>query len=85
MANVKLYSADWCPFCIRAKKLLESKGIEFEEINVDETPGLREEIVQKTGHKTIPQIFINDEFIGGFTELSALNEKGDLDSLVGQS
>ena len=83
MANVKLYSADWCPFCIRAKKLLESKNIAFEEINVDETPGMREEIVAKTGHKTIPQIFINDEFIGGFTELAALDEKGELDSLAG--
>ena len=83
MANVKLYSADWCPFCIRAKKLLESKNIKFEEFNVDETPGMREEIVAKTGQKTIPQIFINDEFIGGFTELAALDDKGELESLVG--
>lgn len=85
MAAVKVYSADWCPFCIQAKKLLESKNIPFEEFNVDENPGMRDEIVNKTGYKKVPQIFINDEFIGGFTELAALDEKGDLESLVGSS
>lgn len=79
MANVTVYSADWCPYCTRAKKLLQSKNIEFEEINVDEKPGLREEIVQKTGQKTIPQIFIKGEFIGGFTELAQLDDSGELD------
>ena len=79
MADVTLYSADWCPFCNRAKKLLTDRNIDFEEINVDEKPGAREEITKKTGHKTIPQIFIRDEFIGGYTELSALNESGELD------
>ena len=79
MADVTVYSADWCPYCNRAKKLLESKNIEFEEINVDEVPGKREEIMAKTGQKTIPQIFIKGEFIGGFSELSQMNESGDLD------
>ena len=83
MAKVTLYSADWCPFCIRAKKLLEEKKIPFEEINVDQHPGIREKIVKQTGHRTIPQIFINDEFIGGFSELSELNANGELDSLIG--
>ena len=85
MATVKIYSADWCPFCIRAKKLLDEKNIPYEDFNVDETPGMREELVKKTNYKMVPQIFINDEFIGGFDELAALNEKGELDSLIGPS
>lgn len=79
MADVTLYSADWCPFCNRAKRLLESKNIAYEEINVDEKPGAREEITKQTGHKTIPQIFVKGEFIGGFVELSALEQSGELD------
>jgi glutaredoxin 3 len=82
MAKVIVYSADWCPYCTRAKNLLKTKGADFEEINVDLKPGLREELVKKTGQKTIPQIFINDQFIGGFSELSALDTKGDLDQLL---
>jgi glutaredoxin 3 len=83
MSKVILYSADWCPFCVRAKRLLEEKKIDFKEVNVDEHPNLRQEITAKTGHKTIPQIFINDQFIGGFSELSALNERGELDQMLG--
>ena len=79
MAKVVLYSADWCPFCVRAKRLLESKGISFEEINVDQHPGERQRIMEKTGMRTIPQIFINDEFIGGYTELAAIDSSGELD------
>ena len=84
MAKITLYSADWCPFCVRAKRLLEGKGVAFDEVNVDQSPGKREEMVAKTGHKTIPMIFINDKFIGGFSELSALNEKGELDTMIKQ-
>jgi glutaredoxin 3 len=83
MSKVILYSADWCPFCVRAKRLLEEKKIDFKEVNVDEHPNLRQEITAKTGNKTIPQIFINDQFIGGFSELSALNERGELDQMLG--
>lgn len=79
MADVTVYSADWCPFCNRAKRLLDDKKIPYEEVNVDQKPGAREEITKKTGHKTIPQIFVKGEFIGGFSELSALNESGELD------
>jgi glutaredoxin 3 len=82
MSNVIIYSADWCPYCVRAKNLLTEKQIAFKEINVDKEPGLRETMAKKTGHKTIPMIFVKDEFIGGFSELSALNESGKLDSLL---
>lgn len=82
MAKVTLYTADWCPYCVRAKRLLQDKGADFNEVNVDQEPGKREEMVRKTGHKTIPMIFINDKFIGGFSDLSALEEKGELDALL---
>ncbi len=82
MANVTLYSADWCPYCQRAKKLLENKGIDFEEINVDRHPGKREEISAKTGHKTIPMVFVNDKFLGGYSELSTMDQNGELDKLL---
>lgn len=83
MNAVKIYSADWCPFCNRAKRLLDNKGVPYQEINVDQNPGTREEIMQKTGHKTIPQIFIGEEFIGGFSELSSLDSRGELDAKLG--
>lgn len=82
MKPVRVYTADWCPYCNRAKNLLSSKGIPFEEINVDQEPHLRAEISQKTGHKTIPQIFIGDHFVGGFSELSALDNSGELAKLL---
>jgi glutaredoxin 3 len=82
MANVTVYTADWCPYCVRAKRLLSEKGIEFTDVNVDKEPGKREELVRKTGHKTNPMIFINDQFIGGFSELSALDEKGELEQMT---
>lgn len=82
MAKVTIYSADWCPYCVRAKRLLESKGVAFEEINVDREPGKREELARQTGHKTIPMIFIDGKFIGGYSDLSALDEKGELDPLL---
>ncbi|MCB0350300.1 MAG: glutaredoxin 3 [Bdellovibrionales bacterium] len=82
MKEVTLYSADWCPYCNRAKKLLETKGVAYTEINVDQFPGKREEIVNKTGMKTIPQIFIGDHFVGGYSELSAIEASGELDTLL---
>ncbi len=82
MKPVTIYSADWCPYCNRAKSLLKSKGVEFNEINVDKVPGSREKIVKQTGMRTIPQIFIGDHFVGGFSELSALESSGELDGLL---
>ncbi|MCB0343066.1 MAG: glutaredoxin 3 [Pseudobdellovibrionaceae bacterium] len=79
MANVVIYSADWCPFCVRAKRLLEQKGVKYKEVNVDQHPGERQRIMTQTGMRTIPQIFINDEFIGGYTDLAAIDRTGELD------
>jgi glutaredoxin 3 len=83
MKEITIYSADWCPYCNRAKKLLEAKGLKYKEINVDQHPDMRTKIVEKTGMKTIPQIFIGDHFVGGYSELSALDAQGELEKLLG--
>ncbi len=82
MAQVTVYSKTFCPYCVRAKKLLESKGVKFEEIMVDDKPELFNELKKKSGMMTVPQIFINDQLIGGYTELAELNEAGELDPLL---
>lgn len=82
MADVKIYSKTYCPFCVRAKNLFDSKGVSYEEIMVDSDPQLFVDLKQKTGMMTVPQIFINDKLIGGFTELAELDSKGELDPLL---
>ncbi|MDM1757730.1 MULTISPECIES: glutaredoxin 3 [Acinetobacter] len=82
-ANVIVYSTVSCPYCVRAKQLLERKGIEFKEINLsNEAPEVRVELMQRTKHRTVPQIFIKDQFIGGFDQLYALEKAGKLDELL---
>ena len=81
MAHVKLYTTPSCTFCIRAKRLLESRGIPFEEVDVGGDDALREEIMQRTGRRTVPQIFIDERSIGGFEELAALDAAGELAGL----
>ena len=80
--NVIVYSADWCPFCTRAKALLSSREIPFEEINVDRVPGFREKLVEMTGRMTVPQIMVDGEPVGGFDEIAALDRNGELLALV---
>ncbi|MGI9186270.1 MAG: glutaredoxin domain-containing protein [Gaiellales bacterium] len=82
MKKVEFYSADWCPFCMRAKALLDSRGIEYEEINVDRIPGFREKLVEMTGRMTIPQIMVDGEPIGGYDDIAALDRAGELLPLV---
>lgn len=82
-ANVVIYSTAVCPYCVRAKQLLERKGIEYKEINLsNEAPEVRIELMQRTNHRTVPQIFIQDKFIGGFDQLYALEREGQLDQLI---
>jgi len=78
---VKLYTTPSCPFCLRAKRLLEARGIPFEEVDVGGDDALREEIMQRTGRRTVPQIFIDERSIGGFEELAALDAAGKLAEL----
>ena len=81
MTRVKIYTTSSCPFCIRAKRLLGARGIPFEEIDVGNDDALREEIIQRTGRRTVPQIFIDERSVGGFEELAALDAAGKLAEL----
>ena len=83
MAKIRMYSTAVCPFCLRAEMLLNSKGVtEIEKIRVDLDSRRREEMMNKTGRRTVPQIYIGDTHVGGFEELAALEHAGKLDSLL---
>lgn len=80
--RVTMYTTGWCPYCQRARGLLTQKGLTFEEINVDDEVKLREEMVARSGRRTVPQIFIGDRHVGGCDELFALDGSGELDRLI---
>ena len=77
-----MYTTQMCPFCVRAKALLNHKGVAFEEVDVGGDDALRIKMVEESGRRTVPQIFINGAAIGGFEELRALDEHGELDRLL---
>jgi glutaredoxin 3 len=79
MARVRMYSTRWCGYCVRAKTLLESRGIEYEEISLDDDPAFRQKLFDLTGGWTVPQILIDGRPIGGYTELWRLDRDGRLD------
>lgn len=82
-ANVIVYTTTICPYCVRAKQLLLRKNIAYQEIDLSqEDAEVRTALMAKTKHRTVPQIFINDQFIGGFDQLYALERQGKLDELV---
>ena len=84
MAKVEIYSTMWCPYCARARALLERKGVEFVEIDLMEQPGRRDEMIRRaSGRTTVPQIFIDGVHVGGSDELAALDRAGKLDPLLG--
>jgi glutaredoxin 3 len=78
MARVQVYSTRWCGYCVRAKALLESRGIEFEDISLDEDPAFRQKLFDLTGSWTVPQILLDGRPIGGYTELWRLDREGRL-------
>ena len=82
MADILIYSTDYCPYCDRAKALLQSKQLSFTEINVEHNDVLRKEMMEKSGRRTVPQIFIDGQSIGGFDDLAELNRTGKLDVLL---
>ena len=82
MSQVVVYSSDYCPFCIRAKQLLQSKKVAFDEIKVDGKPQVRAEMARKAGRTSVPQIWIGDTHIGGCDDLFALERGGKLDALL---
>ena len=82
-ANVIVYTTSACPYCVRAKQLLQRKNIEYSEINLNTEPAeVRTELMARTKQRTVPQIFINDTFIGGFDQLYALERDGKLDPML---
>jgi glutaredoxin 3 len=82
MARVVMYTTQYCPFCVRAKALLRHKGVTFEEIDVGADEAVREKMVEASGRRTVPQIFINDVPVGGFDDLKVLDDQGELDRLL---
>ncbi|UHS59608.1 glutaredoxin 3 [Agrobacterium vaccinii] len=82
MASVTIYTRDFCGFCARAKSLLESKGVAFTEFNATTNPDYRQEMMDKSGRNTFPQIFIGNKHVGGCDDLHALDREGKLDALL---
>ncbi len=86
MAKVDVYTTSYCPYCVRAKTLLKSKGIDFNEIDVTNDEALRAKMVELSGgRRTVPEIFINDKIVGGYDELRALNDAGKLEGLLAEA
>jgi glutaredoxin 3 len=83
MKEVTIYTTKVCPYCIRALRLLSRKEIPYKNIDVNKNQELFEKIKKKTGSDTVPQIFIGEEFIGGYDEMKQLKKEGKLDSMLG--
>ena len=84
-AKVEIYTGRFCGYCVRAKMLLDEKGIDYVEISIGADPELRQTMIQRSGGTSVPQIFINDKSVGGCMELFALDRCGDLDALLAKS
>jgi glutaredoxin 3 len=83
---VTMYSTGWCPYCDRARGLLQRKGVTFSEVKVDDDPAQRDAMLKRSGgRRTVPQIFIGDRHVGGFDDLYALDKAGELDTLLGRA
>jgi glutaredoxin 3 len=82
MTRIQVYTTRWCGYCVRAKALLDSKKLAYEEISMDDEPGFRERLQELTGGWTVPQILIDGKPIGGYTELWRLDREGRLDELL---
>jgi glutaredoxin 3 len=81
---VTMYSTSWCPYCDRARRLLAHKGVEFADIDVEAAPEKRAEMHNRSGRRSVPQIFIGDQHVGGCDDLHALEADGKLDALLGK-
>lgn len=80
--RILMYATSWCPYCQGAKRLLSGKGKEWEEIDLDQHPERRSEMIERSGRRTVPQIWIGERHVGGFDELRALEASGELDALL---
>lgn len=84
MVDIVVYTTAICPYCVQAKRLLDAKGASYREVRVDQDPALREEVMQRSGQRTVPQIWIGERHVGGFDDLWALDRAGQLDPLLKQ-
>jgi glutaredoxin 3 len=84
-AEVFVYTTGYCPYCVQAKRLLSKKKAPFTEVGVDDRADLRSWLASASGQRTVPQVFINGKSVGGFSDLDALDRKGDLDRLLAES
>jgi glutaredoxin 3 len=85
MPQISMYCTAWCPYCIAAERMLANNGVvEIEKIRVDLEPARRAEMMQRSGRRTVPQIYIDDFHVGGFDDLSALNQAGKLEVMLGR-
>jgi glutaredoxin 3 len=82
MAKVTMYSTAVCPFCVMAERLLKSKGVDIEKVRVDLDPPRRQEMMERTGRRTVPQIYVGERHVGGYDDLAALDRAGGLDALL---
>lgn len=81
---VTMYTTGWCGYCARARALLERKGVAWTEINLEDEPQRRAEMIERSGQRTVPQIFIGERHVGGSEELRELEDSGTLDQLLGR-
>lgn len=82
MADVTIYRTNYCPYCDMAERLFDSLGVDYDEIDVTDDAEKREELVDKTGMRTVPQVFIDGESVGGYDEVRALHDSGELESML---
>lgn len=75
---IKVYSKDYCPYCKRAIALLDSLDVKYEVVDITQTPEVIEELAEKSGFRTVPQIYVGDKCLGGFTDIDAMHQKGEL-------
>ena len=85
MPRVLVYGTHVCPYCRMAERLLEKKGVQAEKIMVDENPARREEMIRLSGRTSVPQVFIGEKHVGGYTDMVALDREGRLDALLSQA
>lgn len=82
MTTVTMYATGWCPYCTRARQLLAAKGVTVDEIDIEARPDQRAVMMERSGRRTVPQIFIGDTHVGGFDDLAALDRDGRLGALL---
>ncbi len=83
MVDIQIYTREWCPYCAKAKALLRAKGLEWRELDVTRNKELQREMLERSGRRTVPEIFLDGELLGGYDDLARLNASGELDGLLG--